>query len=100
MNPDERIKVLEAQVAELTKVVQALGSFNTIPLNIEKALKARLLSNVQPQITDITDSFTPPFFDQAVNEGGMASYSVMTTPEYALQVKIGSLAVAIPAFDI
>jgi hypothetical protein len=30
----------------------------------------------------------------------MASYSVMTTPEYALQVKIGSLAVAIPAFDI
>lgn len=99
MTPNERIVKLEAQVAELLKTVHSLSSFNTIPLNVEKAFKNRIANDLQPQITDITSSFSPPFFNQAVNEGGAASYQVMTTADYALKVKIGSLSVAIPAFD-
>lgn len=100
MTPNERIVKLEAQVQELTKTVQSLSSFNTIPLNIEKAFKNRLTNDKQEIITDITADFTPPFFNQAVNEGGTASYQVMTTPEYALRVRLGRNYVAIPAFDI
>ena len=100
MNPDNRIVKLEAEVAELKRLVKSLSSFTTIPLNIEKAFKNRIAGDLQERITDITADFTPPFFDQAVNEGGVASYSVMTTPEYALKVKLGSIYVAIPAFDI
>lgn len=101
MTPDERITQLERQIAELTQQIKALGSFTTIPLTVEKAFRNRLNMVVDRQeiITDITSEFTPPFFDQAVNEGGAASYSVMTTPDYALKVRLGSLYVAIPAFD-
>ena len=94
MNPlEQRVAALEAQL-------KALSSFNTIPFGVEKAFKKRLISNLQEQVEDITVDFPSPPFAQAVNEGGMSSYDVMTTPEYALKVRLGNLYVAIPAFDI
>lgn len=97
---NDRIAQLEAQVAELTKVVQSLRSSTSIPFEIDKAFSARLTGNLQEKVQDLTADFPSPPFAQSVNEAGTSSYQVMTTPEYALQLKLGSIYVAIPAFDI
>lgn len=101
MTPDERIAQLERMVASLTNQVNALGSFTTIPLNVEKAFRNRLNMTTDRQeiITDITSEFPSPPFAQAVNESGTSSYDVMPTSDYALRVRLGNLYVAIPAFD-
>lgn len=101
MNPDERIAQLERQVAELTKRLNALQSFTTIPFDVEKAFRNRLNLNrdLQEIITDITSEFPSPPLAQSVNEAGMDSYDVMTTPDYVLKVRLGNLYVGVPAFD-
>ena len=100
MNPEQRIAQLEAQVAELTKTVKSLGSFNSIPLNIEKAFKSRLINNLQERVTDITDDFPADPLSVDVDEGGTSSYTVAAPPDYVLRVKIGGIYVAIGAYDI
>lgn len=99
MNPDQRIAKLEAQVAELAATLNKFRSFNTIPIEVDKAFSARLLGDVQPKITDITADFPADPLSQDVNEGGSASYTVAAPPDYALRVRLGGLSVAIGAYD-
>lgn len=99
MNPDQRIAQLEAQVAEMRELLNKFRSFNTIPLEVDKAFSTRLLGDTQPKITDITADFPADPLSQSVSEGGTASYKVAAPPDYALRVRLGGLSVAIGAYD-
>lgn len=97
---NERISKLEAQVAELTQQLKALSSFNTIPFNVEKAFKNRLTSDLQPHVTNVTDDFPANPLSELVDEGGSATYRVMSPPDYAIRLHLGgNVYVAIPGFD-
>lgn len=99
MNPE--FAQMKREIEELKAQVKALSNNATIPFPIEKAFRARLgiKAGLQEQVTDITDDFPSPPLAQAVDEGGTDTYDVMTTPDYVLRVKLGSIYVAVPAFD-
>jgi hypothetical protein len=92
---------LEKRVAELERIIKALGAFNTIPLNVEKAFRNRLnlTNDVQEIITNITSEFPADPLSQDVDEAGTDSYKVMLPPDYVLKVRLGAGYVGVPAFD-
>ena len=67
----DKITQLQDQVDKLQAQVDLLKSSATFPYDVENAIKDRISTNVFDQSTKTAASET-----QAVNEGGLATYSV------------------------
>ena len=92
MTPEARIAQLERTVAELTTKMNALGSSSSIPFPIEKAFRNRLGINYPVWKIEYDYAGAAVNNTQAVNEGGMASYNVLKSPD-------GYLFITLPAED-
>jgi hypothetical protein len=93
------LEQLKRRVNDLEQLVKALANNTTIPFNVEKAFSSRLgITNLQTKLYDGGD--LPSNYSETVNEGGVASHSVLREPDYILRAKYRHLAVAIPAYDI
>lgn len=90
MNETENLK---RQVEELMAWKKSLENAQSIPLNIDQAFRARFISGGV-----VTSTKSSSSENQAVNEGGVATYSVLKTPDGFLQVTIGSTIYYIPIF--
>lgn len=93
MTQEEMIKRIE----DLEEKMKLLESQTTIPLNIEKAFKNRL--EVDTKTTISADSKAASSENQAVNEAGSATYSVLKTPDRFVRVVINGNNRYLPAYD-
>ena len=83
----KRIEVLE-------EFVKSLESSNSIPLSIDQSFRDRFFSS--SNIVSSSKSATSE--NQAVNEAGAATYSVLGVPDAFIQVTIGATLYYIPVF--
>lgn len=94
MNKDpllDRIEKLEEQM-------KLLRSSTTIPLEVGAAIKTRVLQGITiPNVTVASKSATSE--NKAVDEGGVATYSVMDKPDGFLQTTITGTTYYIPYFS-
>lgn len=67
----DKITDLENRIIELERIIKSLGSSTTIPKSIGDAFTVRL----KPVSGDTSSTSTAPYI-QAVNEAGVATYSV------------------------
>ena len=82
------------QLETLLTWKRQMESSSTIPLNVNQALKARLLGSLGLTVsTKDVDSE-----DVTVSEGGASSYAVMNDPDGFLQVTINDTVYYIPYF--
>lgn len=84
----------EKNLNDLLQWKKLLESSNTIPLNIHQAFTSRFAK----ALNIVTSAKSSTSENQAVNEGGVATYSVMTTPDGFLQITIGETIYYIPIF--
>lgn len=89
MTPQEK-----AQLNELMAWKSSLESSATIPLNVGRAFKARL--DVPPDVSVSSKSASSE--NQAVDEGGSATYSVLKAPDGFLELTIGTIKYYLPIF--
>ena len=85
------------QLKDVVAFMNALKAASTIPLEVDRALRARL--NFPSIPITIVSSKNADSEDQAVAEGGAASYSVMGDPVGFLQMTVGNTAYQIPYFN-
>ena len=89
MQPNERKKL-----DEVYAFMQSLKSSNSIPLEVDRALRDRLLGLAQLSVsTKGADTE-----DVTVNEGGAATYAVMNDPVGFLQTSINGTTYYVPYF--
>lgn len=93
MTPEQEAKLNE--VYEFKKKLQATG---TIPLDVDRAFRTRLLSDIQTQ--PITLDATNPGNTRAVNEGGLSSYNVMAPADEFAFVTIDGVTYNVPLFNV
>lgn len=87
----------QAKLDELYVFMQSLMASSTIPLDIERALRARLgLDNIPTAAVSSKGADTE---DVTVNEAGASSYPVMNDPVGFIQITIGSTTYHIPYFN-
>lgn len=79
MTSEQRIAKLEATVAELSQFIQNLQSANSIPLPVDRALRARL--DVENISVSIDAGFDLNQVRKSVDEAGAASYFVAAVPD-------------------
>lgn len=79
------LEILRQKVEELEKWKANLERSSSIPLNIDQALRERFLNGI-PLIKASTKGNDTE--DQAVNEGGVATYNVLKEPDDFLQVDV------------
>lgn len=92
---NEEIKQLQEQVVKLTQRLDSLQSSTTIPFDVDRAFRDRFRD-----ITGLSvSSKNLDSEDQAVNEGGASTYSVMGDPDGFLQITISNVAYYIPYFN-
>lgn len=77
MNPE--IEQLKKDIEELKRTVDALRSSTTIPLEVDAAFRKRFGIKDFSKLSTSTKSATSE--NQAVNEAGAASYSVLKAPD-------------------
>lgn len=70
---------------EVYTFMQNMKSFDSIPVEVDKALRRRLLSSIA-QLAVSTKGLDTE--DQAVDEGGAATYSVLGDPDGFLEIAI------------
>lgn len=89
---------LQADINALQARLDALNSSTTIPFEVGEAIKKRVFD---PKLGVVkTQTVTSAgAHNQAVNESGSATYSVLSTPTGYLQVVIGSTIYYIPYFS-
>lgn len=91
MNPD--YNELKRQLDALLAWKASLEASYSIPLNIDQSFRARFLGNAVNSSNKSASSE-----NQAVNEGGSASYNVLKSPDAFLQVTINNTIYYIPVF--
>lgn len=84
------------RIEELERKFKALEAGGTLPKPVEDAFRERLRIDVITATTVSSKSISSE--NQSVNESGVASYSVLKTPDVFLQVNIGGTIYYIPAF--
>lgn len=90
MTPEER-----QQLRELMDWKQSLEMSHTIPLNIDQSFRGRFINDI---IQPASSSKSATSENQAVNEGGSSTYSVLKPPDAFLQLQIGTTIYYIPVF--
>jgi len=90
--PDE-IEQLKKEVEELKKWKRQLENVTTIPLNIDQAFRARLVADFAVSTKSLSSE------NQAVDEAGTATYSVLKTPDGFLERKINNIVYYIPYYS-
>lgn len=92
MTPQE----MEKRILDLEKQMKELHASSSIPLEVDVAFKRRLgiadLSIIVVSSKGITTE------NQAVNEAGAASYSVLKAPDLFLQLRVSGTTYYIPVF--
>ena len=83
------------QINDIKEEYNKLRNSSTIPKDIDSAFRARL-SNLAQQISISGTSATA--HNQAVNEAGSGSYSVLSTPTGYLTVNVNGTPRDIPYF--
>lgn len=91
MTPEEK-----QQLRETYAFMKSLMSSATIPLPVDNAFRDRL-SNLSEIISLSGKSATSE--NQAVDEGGSGTYSVLGTPDEFLKVVINGVNKNIPSYD-
>lgn len=97
MNPE--ILKLQEEINRLSREVEQLRSSTTIPYLVQEAFKKRLiepLPKVRTQALPVTVS--PTAHNQAVNEAGVATYSVLGIPTGYLEIVISENTYYIPYY--
>jgi len=84
------------RIEELERKFKALEAGGTLPKPVEDAIRERLRIDIISATT--TSSKSTSSENQAVNEAGIATYSVLKTPDIFLQVTISGTIYYIPAF--
>lgn len=93
---EERVKQLESEVQELKDFIKLLQADTTIPFDVEGAFRKRL-EDLALAVT--TSSKSAGSENQAVNEAGMATYSVLGTPTGWLEIVLDNTTYYIPYFS-
>lgn len=89
-------KELTIEVEKLKAEVNALKSFSTIPFDVDVALRERLGINLLSKLLVSAKGATTE--NQAVAEGGAASYSVLKPPDLFLQVIVSGTTYYLPVY--
>ena len=91
------LEQLLQRIDELQQEIDLLKADSTIPYEVEQAFRKRLaISSYTPVVVSAKGANSE---DVSVNEGGVASYSVMNDPVGFLQVTIASNVYYIPFFN-
>jgi hypothetical protein len=89
---------LKQQLNELLTWKKSLERSSTIPLPIDQSFRDRFLNNLPKQVVSDTKSSSSE--NQAVNEGGTATYNVLKPPDgFARVVLDTGEVVYIPYYD-
>lgn len=78
------LEILKQKVEKLENFIESLQAFSKIPLSVDQAFRARFLT--VPVIK--ASSKGNDSEDQAVNEGGAATYNVLKEPDDFLEVQL------------
>lgn len=90
---NNELEQLKIELNELKKWKQSLESSNMIPLEIDRSFRGRFkFSSLQ------TSSKSPTSENQAVNESGTASYSVLKAPNGFVQTTLGEQTIYLPSY--
>ena len=93
MPPQEQIDVLKRELAELRDDFNKLRSSTTIPYDIDQAFQQRIGDKTLKVSTKGVNTE-----DQAVNEGGVATYDVLGDPDGFLQITIANTIYYLPYY--
>lgn len=102
-NMETEIQKLQRQIDELQKQLDTLKSSTTIPFDIDKAFRKRFdLDNMIDQreldAYIITSSKSATSENQAVDEAGAATYSVLKKPDGFVEIVISGTTYYLPYF--
>ena len=89
----QKLEKLERENQELLTWKKNMEASHSIPLNIDQAFRARFPTTSLSTSTKVDSSE-----NQAVDEGGAATYSVLKPPDAFLQVRIRTTTYYIPVF--
>ena len=89
------LDILKREIEELKNWKKTLENSATIPLVIDQSFRKRF--ETFSDIITSTKSATSE--NQGVNEGGVASYSVMNKPDGFLQITISGVVYYLPYFS-
>lgn len=95
-NTEEQVKILQEKIVTLERRLNLLESTTTIPFSVEQAFRSRLEIDTLAQFEASAKSATSE--NQAVNEGGSASYSVLKAPDGFRQNTSGGTTFYIPYY--
>lgn len=84
---------LENRIAELERIVKALGNSTTIPKDIGDAFTVRL-----KPVSGDSNATNPSTVTQAVNEAGAATYNVATVPTGFITIVVNGNSRAVPYY--
>lgn len=84
------------KINDIQRQLDELKASSTIPLDVDAAFRSRFGIDSLSSLISSTKSATSE--NQAVNEGGSASYSVLKAPDGFLQVQISGVTYFIPIF--
>lgn len=92
----QEIDSLNEKVAQLEEIINSFFNSSTIPFDVDAAFTDRFLKKV-PNVSGSTKSASSE--NQPVNEGGIATYSVLKPPDRFLQVVVSGKTEYIPVYD-
>lgn len=97
MTPEEKqlLENLKRKVTSLEEENKKLQSSSTIPFSVDNALRDRFIKGIPNLSVSSKGADTE---DQAVDESGSGSYSVMGDPDIFLEVSINGTTYYLPAF--
>lgn len=87
---------MQKQIDELRAEIASLKSASEIPYEVEQAIRTRFKLHLFATISN--SDKTTNSENQAVNEGGAATYSVLGVPDDWIQTTIGSTTYYIPVW--
>lgn len=92
MTPQE----MEQKIIALEAVIKAMGNSNLIPFDVDQAFRDRLGIGDIPVVQ--VDAKSASSEDQAVNEGGAATYNVLKSPDGWLSLEIEGTTYVVPHY--
>ncbi len=89
MTPEQlkQMAEMQAQISEVVEFINKLGNVGEVPLDVGNALAARILKGSTKTAASAT---------RAVNEGGVAQYSVMYPPTGFIEANLNGKVVNVP----
>lgn len=88
----EDLEQIKKELEELKAWKKSLEFSHSIPLNIDQAFRERFVSSLQTS-TKVASSE-----NQAVDEGGTDTYSVLKPPDAFVQVRVSGNLYYVPVF--